>query len=55
MKVNSCLHYIDAMSILIEKVLSDNEIRERLLDYSVLNNFLFEEKLKEKKILFMQE
>lgn len=38
------------MSILIEKVLTDDETRERLLDQSVLNDFYFEEKLKEKRL-----
>jgi hypothetical protein len=38
------------MSMLIEKVLSDQETRERLLDHSVLNDFFFEEKLKEKRM-----
>ena len=41
---------IDAMSMLIEKVLNDGETRERLLDHSVLNDFFFEEKLKEKRM-----
>jgi hypothetical protein len=38
------------MALLIEKVLSDDETRERLLDQSVLNDFYFEEKLKEKRL-----
>jgi hypothetical protein len=38
------------MALLIEKVLSDVETRERLLDHSVLNDFFFEEKLKEKRL-----
>jgi hypothetical protein len=37
------------MSILIEKVLSDEDVRERLLDQSVLNDFYFEEKLRERR------
>ena len=41
---------IDAMALLIEKVLADGETRERLLDHSVLNDFFFEEKLKERRI-----
>jgi hypothetical protein len=41
---------VDAMSLLIEKVLSDPETRERLLDHSVLSDFYFEEKLKEKRM-----
>lgn len=41
---------IDAMTMLIEKVLNDGETRERLLDHSVLNDFFFEEKLKEKRM-----
>lgn len=40
---------IDVMSILIEKVLSDEDVRERLLDQSVLNDFYFEEKLRERR------
>ena len=49
MKVNSCANeFVEVMGNLIEKVLSDNEIRERLLDHSVLNDFLFEEKMKER-------
>lgn len=43
------------MSILIEKVLSDDETRERLLDQSVLNDFYFEEKLKERRMQVIQE
>ena len=43
------------MSLLIEKVLSDDETRERLLDQSVLNDFYFEEKLKERKQQMIQE
>jgi hypothetical protein len=38
------------MSLLIERVLSDGETRERLLDHSVLNDFFFEEKLKERRM-----
>jgi hypothetical protein len=38
------------MAMLIEKVLSDGETRERLLDHSVLSDFFFEEKLKEKRM-----
>jgi len=41
---------IDAMALLIEKVLSDPDTRERLLDHSVLNDFFFEEKLKERRM-----
>jgi hypothetical protein len=41
--------HLDVMALLIEKVLSDDETRERLLDQSVLNDFYFEEKLKERK------
>ncbi len=41
------------MAELIEKVLEDGETRERLLDYSVLNDFYYEEKLKERKMHFM--
>lgn len=40
----------NAMAMLIEKVLSDPDTRERLLDHSVLNDFFFEEKLKERRI-----
>lgn len=36
--------------MLMEKVLSDLETRERLLDNSVLSDFFFEEKLKEKRM-----
>lgn len=43
------------MALLIEKVLSDDETRERLLDQSVLNDFYFEEKLKEKRLQVIQE
>lgn len=43
------------MSLLIEKVLSDDETRERLLDQSVLNDFYFEEKLREKRLQVIQE
>lgn len=52
MKVMIC---IDAMSNLIEKVLNDGETRERLLDHSVLNDFFFEEKLKEKRMQVILE
>jgi hypothetical protein len=38
------------MAVLIDRVLSDIETRERLLDHSVLNDFFFEEKLKEKRL-----
>ena len=38
------------MALLIEKVLADSEVRERLLDHSVLNDFYFEEKLKERRL-----
>ena len=40
---------IEVMSILIEKVLSDEDVRERLLDQSVLNDFYLEEKLRERR------
>ena len=43
------------MSILIEKVLSDEDVRERLLDQSVLNDFYFEEKLRERRQQVIQE
>lgn len=49
------LYTIDVMALLIEKVLSDDETRERLLDQSVLNDFYFEEKLKEKRLQVIQE
>ena len=45
----------NAMAMLIEKVLSDSETRERLLDHSVLNDFYFEEKLKERRLQVLQE
>ena len=38
------------MALLIEKVLSDDETRERLLDQSVLNDFYFEEKMRERRL-----
>lgn len=38
------------MLMLIENVLSDDETRERLLDHSVLKDFFFEGKLKERRI-----
>ena len=41
--------------MLIEKVLSDAETRERLLDQSVLNDFFYEEKLKEKRLQVLHE
>jgi hypothetical protein len=37
------------------RVLPDDETRERLLDQSVLNDFYFEEKLKERKQQMIQE
>jgi hypothetical protein len=43
------------MAMLIEKVLADPETRERLLDHSVLNDFFFEEKLKERRMQVIQE
>ena len=43
------------MAMLIEKVLADSETRERLLDHSVLNDFYFEEKLKEKRMQVLLE
>ncbi|CDW80766.1 UNKNOWN [Stylonychia lemnae] len=45
----------NAMAMLIEKVLSDPDTRERLLDHSVLNDFFFEEKLKERRMQVLQE
>lgn len=45
----------NVMALLIEKVLSDDEARERLLDQSVLNDFYFEEKLKERRLAVLQE
>ena len=45
----------NVMSLLIEQVLSDDETRERLLDQSVLNDFYFEEKLKERRLSVLQE
>ncbi len=44
-----------AMTALIERVLQDPETRERLLDHSVLNDFFFEERLKEKRLQVLQE
>jgi len=46
---------VGQMRELIEHVLADNETRERLLDYSVLSDFFFEEKLKERRIRMLQE
>jgi len=43
------------MALLIEKVLSDDETRERLLDQSVLNDFYFEEKMRERRLQVIQE
>ena len=43
------------MAMIIKKVLSDAETRERLLDHSVLNDFYFEEKLKERRLQVLQE
>jgi len=43
------------MSLLIEKVLSDDETRERLLDQSVLSDFYFEEKMRERRLQVIQE
>ena len=37
------------ISLLIDSILSDPDTRERLLDHSVLNDFYFEEKLKERR------
>jgi len=45
----------NVMALLIEKVLSDDDARERLLDQSVLNDFYFEEKLKERRLAVLQE
>ena len=43
------------MALLIEKVLSDDETRERLLDQSVLNDFYFEERMRERRLQVLQE
>lgn len=45
----------NVMALLIEKVLSDDETRERLLDQSVLNDFYFEEKMRERRLQVIQE
>ena len=54
-KVSLCTDIEGEMKQIIEAVLLDNETRERLLDFSVLADFYFEEKLKERRILMIQE